>query len=100
MNNHRDAETDRLVGKLTLVARFGRPFGHSAYLAAVVFAMLIFPLLEDELRGGLVLLPAGIFLGYRLSQAKDSRNYCFVFAGTAVLIFLYGTVAVAGVIWL
>ncbi len=100
VNNHRDAETDRLVGKLTLVARFGRRFGLVAYLMAVVFAMLVFPLLEEGLQGVLALLPAGIFLGYRLSRANDSRGYGFVFAGTAALIMLYGTFAVAGIIWL
>jgi 1,4-dihydroxy-2-naphthoate polyprenyltransferase len=90
VNNHRDAETDRRVGKLTLVARFGQRFGVAFYFLAILVAALIFPLIEEGLRGTILLLPLGCYLGFRLSRSGDSRNYNFIFAGTAAIVFLYG----------
>lgn len=98
VNNHRDAETDRRVGKLTIVARFGKRFGVAAYLFAIVFSMLIFPLLEDGLRGTLFLFPVGCYLARRLDQATDAHHYGFVFAGTAVLVLFYGGLTVASLL--
>ena len=99
MNNHRDAETDRRVGKLTLVARFGKSFGVVAYLFAVVCSMLFFPIIEEGLRGTLCLCPFGLFLGYRLSQASDARHYSIVFAGTVAMVLLYGAIVLVCALW-
>jgi 1,4-dihydroxy-2-naphthoate octaprenyltransferase len=100
VNNHRDADTDRRAGKGTLVVRFGRPFGVASYLLAVVFATLVFPLQEDGLRAALFLLPVGLFFTHRLAKTSDPRDYAFVFAGTAALVFLYGLACVASALWL
>jgi len=94
VNNHRDADTDRRVGKLTIVARFGRSFGSAIYFLSIALATLLLPLLEVGLRGTLVLFPLGYFLWRRLMQAKDSSAYSFVFAGTATMVVLYGALSV------
>ena len=93
-------ETDARAGKRTLVVRFGKGFGVGLYFLAVVFAMLIFPLQEDGLRAAMLLLPAGLFFTHRLNQAKASRDYTVVFAGTAALTLLYGVAGVGSVLWL
>ena len=99
VNNHRDAETDRRVGKLTLVARFGKYFGVFAYLTAIVCSMLVFPIIEEGLRGTLCLCPLGLFVGYRLSKARSARHYAFVFAGTVALVLFYGAIVSAWNLW-
>ena len=100
VNNHRDVDTDRRAGKGTLVVHFGRSFGVAFYLLAVFFATLVFPLQEDGLRAALFLLPVGLFFAHRLAKTSESRDYAFVFAGTAALVLLYGLACVVSVLWL
>ena len=100
VNNHRDMDTDAKAAKRTLIVRFGRGFGVCLYFMAILFAMLIFPLQEDGLFAALFLLPVGLFFTHRLKRAQAPRDYSIVFAGTAILAFLYGVAVVVRLVWL
>jgi len=56
VNNYRDLEPDRLVGKRTLAVCFGRPFSRWQYALLMLAPFALLPLLGLETRIGLSLL--------------------------------------------
>lgn len=64
VNNYRDREQDTISGKMTLVVRFGEPFGRYAYLLlGVVSALLtIFLLIDGTVSIYGFIVSAGVYL--------------------------------------
>ncbi|HWO13358.1 MAG TPA: 1,4-dihydroxy-2-naphthoate polyprenyltransferase [Polyangiaceae bacterium] len=95
VNNVRDVETDRVAGKRTLPARFGRRFGVIEYwtLLVVSYAALLHPTLGGA-TGAFGLLPvATVPLAWRLGRRLSSERGAAlnqVLARTALLLFVFG----------
>lgn len=102
VNNYRDADTDRAVGKLTLVARHGRSFGVSQYrwqlAAAYGFLWMYF-----EKTGVAWSLLAFLPLPLALSTARalprtEGRELNGLLARSALATLLTGALVSAGVV--
>jgi 1,4-dihydroxy-2-naphthoate polyprenyltransferase len=91
VNNVRDAEGDRRVGKRTLVARFGRRFGELEYLGLVlgsgvcVAALPLLRLAPWHVLIALLPLPLGLRLWRTLVVSRDGPTLNDTLAGTAKL---------------
>lgn len=102
VNNYRDYESDRQVGKRTVVVRFGRGFGRWAYAAgwglpalataylAVAFASLLCGLAT------LLCCALGIRLQRQLCSAVSAEQYGRLLAGSAALLVAVGGLCSVG----
>ena len=101
-NNYRDAETDALAGKKTLVVRFGRTFALWQYALSYAFALLC-PLILF-LMGGyrwlillpVVLTPAAISLTRKLGASREPAERIALLGATALYLALYGVLLSLG----
>ena len=103
VNNTRDFEQDRLVGKKTLVARFGRRFGVVEYAVLMIIAGLVpVVIVALRLRSPFALLPlVTLPLGARLSMvvARESGPPLnAALARTAALLLAYGVLFSIGLV--
>jgi 1,4-dihydroxy-2-naphthoate octaprenyltransferase len=57
VNNYRDADTDAIAGKKTLVVRFGRGFARMQFSASLLGALLLLPVAGWRLGSAWLLLP-------------------------------------------
>jgi len=62
VNNIRDIEQDRAVGKRTLAARFGRTFARMEYAACIILAGVVIPVYFSVAAGRLLLLLVPVFV--------------------------------------
>jgi 1,4-dihydroxy-2-naphthoate octaprenyltransferase len=102
VNNVRDFETDRRVGKRTLVARFGRRFGEIEYALLVVLSAVVPTLiLVLHLRSPFVLLPlVTLPLGIALARAVVRESGAALnrrLGGTAQLLLVFGVLFSVGI---
>ena len=93
INNIRDIEDDRLVGKRTIPVRFGKKAAF-IILGVIVALMPLFAWLAFGLSWAVaVILPAS-FLYYKVLKAKGTQyNLCLLMAGIVNLIYV-------GLVWL
>lgn len=102
VNNVRDAEGDRRVGKRTLVARFGRRFGEREYLGLVLtaaLAILALPALRLapwHVLIALVPIPLGLRLWRTLVVSRDGPTLNDALASTAKLMLATSLLLAAG----
>jgi 1,4-dihydroxy-2-naphthoate octaprenyltransferase len=102
VNNVRDAEGDRRVGKRTLVARFGRRFGELEYLGLVLGAALAVVLLPAlglapwHVLIALLPLPLGLRLHRTLVTSRDGPTLNDALASTAKLMLSTSLLLAAG----
>ena len=103
-NNYRDADTDAVAGKRTLVVRFGRRFALWQYGFSVLGALLC-PLALMTLGWGwpvllpLVTAPLGVRLTHRLIASCDPVEQIALLGDTAKYLAAFGTLLSLGVIW-
>jgi 1,4-dihydroxy-2-naphthoate octaprenyltransferase len=89
MNNLRDHDEDKAHGKNTLVVRFGFAWGKREYLTALFTSWIILPLSMMIYNAPLItllpllLLPKGIKLAKRVSNAKTPLDIIPLFEETA-----------------
>jgi 1,4-dihydroxy-2-naphthoate octaprenyltransferase len=101
VNNTRDCETDRVAGKRTLVARFGRPFGLGEYAVLMASAFSVPVLLAAaRFRSPAVLLPLLALVPaiglIRALWRNTGTALNPVLGGTARLLLMYGVLFAAG----
>lgn len=102
VNNVRDFEQDRKVGKKTLVARFGRRFGEIEYGLLVAIASLVPAIMVAlGLRSPVVLLPlVTLPLGIVLARAVVRETGVALnrrLGGTAQLLLVFGVLFSVGI---
>ena len=103
-NNYRDAETDLLAGKKTLVVRFGRKFAVAQYAGSVGLALastlLLFywgyhaPVLLPWLLG-----PWAYGLTRRLARSRAPAEQITLLGETAKFLASFGLVLSIGIVW-
>lgn len=102
VNNVRDADTDVLSGKRTLIVRFGRRFGYAQYATALLVATVMpFVLLRLGF-SAVVLAPiVAVLPGLRifrgLVHAESGPAYNRLLGATAGVLFLYAVLWSLGV---
>ena len=92
VNNYRDWESDKEVGKNTLVVLLGRKFGLILYLLGIFISTIFCPLIDTSLQKTAFLAPIGLFLTYRLKKADSANDFKVVLASTSVIILVYGVI--------
>jgi 1,4-dihydroxy-2-naphthoate octaprenyltransferase len=102
VNNIRDIDTDRKVGKMTLPARIGAPAARALYVALTVLAYLVpFWLVSFGYSPwcllSLVSLPLAIGM-VRTLYASDGRALNAVLAGTGKVLTVHGVLFSAGLV--
>jgi 1,4-dihydroxy-2-naphthoate polyprenyltransferase len=104
VNNYRDIDTDRRAGKRTLAVRMGRRGARIEYVALLVLAYLVPPLLWLGFQfSSWVLLPwvtapLAVQLVRTLAQATDGPTLNNTLAGTARLSLLFSLLFAAGIL--
>ena len=103
-NNYRDAETDALAGKKTLVVRFGRKCALWQYALSHLVALLCPPtlLLTGNYRWPvllpLLLTPLAVSLTRRLATSREPQERIALLGATARLLAAYGVLLSLGVV--
>lgn len=107
VNNLRDAATDQVAGKRTLVVRFGVRFGLLEYaflfgLALTSSLILALTTSDWRLLFPWVLVAWGARLSVRLSRAqgRSREHWDRLLAGTAKLLVAFGLLQMAGIFFL
>jgi 1,4-dihydroxy-2-naphthoate octaprenyltransferase len=101
VNNYRDLDTDRRVGKRTLAVRMGRAFSRWEYAALVAVPYAMLPLLSAQTGNGLVLLlplasaPAAAALVRRFWRESPGPAFNRILGQTAVLQVAFGMLVAA-----
>lgn len=104
VNNYRDLDTDRRVGKRTLAVRMGRAFSRWEYAALVAAPFTLLPLLFAQTGNALVLLfplatgPAAIGLVHRFWREAPGPVFNRILGQTAVLQVAFGILVAAALI--
>jgi 1,4-dihydroxy-2-naphthoate octaprenyltransferase len=104
VNNYRDAETDALAGKKTLVVRFGRRFavwqyGLSHVVALLCPAALVIYGYRWPVLLPLVLAPWAAWLTHRLAVSREPAGQIALLGATAGYLAIYGGLLSAGLVW-
>lgn len=87
INNLRDMEDDRAVGKSTLMVRFGKRAGH-ALLFTVVLLMPVMAYLAHGLSLPMLIIIPGTLLFRAVTHAQGTAyNKCLLFAGITNVIY-------------
>lgn len=102
VNNVRDADTDRVSGKRTVVVRFGRSVGHAQYASALVVAALMPVALVALGYSPIALAPIlavlpGVGIFRRLVRADSGPAYNRLLGATAGILFVYALLWSLGV---
>lgn len=103
VNNYRDAETDALAGKHTLVVRFGRGFARAQFNLSLMIALVATPLLFLA-RGyrpwcllPFILAPIGWRHARRLRERKAPAELIALLGDTGKLLAGYAALSAAGI---
>lgn len=95
INNMRDMESDTLVGKKTIIVRFGRRLGYVLYRLSWLCALAVPAMLWSRHHyNPYVLLPIVLYfrmwtLHQRLLKAHTPEDWRYVFEGTAKSVLFY-----------
>lgn len=92
VNNTRDYEQDKLVGKKTLIVLLGKRSGLFLYAVGVSVSTLVCPYLEKEVSLVGWLFPLGLFGLIKLTNASTRDEYGSTLLATAITILAYGIV--------
>jgi 1,4-dihydroxy-2-naphthoate octaprenyltransferase len=104
VNNYRDMDTDRRVGKHTLAVRMGRAFSRWEYAALVVAPFLMLPLLYMQtgilwtMLLPLLALPAAAGLVLRFWRQAPGPAFNRILGQTAVLQVAFGMLAAVALV--
>jgi 1,4-dihydroxy-2-naphthoate octaprenyltransferase len=104
VNNYRDIDTDRRAGKRTLAVRMGRRGARIEYVAVLVLAYLVPPLLwlgfhfSPWVLLPWVTAPLAVQLVRTLNRATDGPTLNKTLAGTARLGLLFSLLFAAGIL--
>lgn len=103
-NNYRDAETDALANKRTLVVRFGRKFAIWQYGLSALVAFCAPPalLLADYKWPALLpllLVPWAVSLTHRLARSFEPAEQIAILGATARLLAVFGLLLGAGLLF-
>ncbi|MDD3180771.1 MAG: 1,4-dihydroxy-2-naphthoate polyprenyltransferase [Opitutaceae bacterium] len=104
VNNYRDADTDALAGKKTLVVRFGRRFAVRQYTLSIAAALLI-PVVLAEWSGyhcpvmlPLLLTPWAVRLARRLGASTESAEQIRLLTSSGKFLAAYGLLLGSGIV--
>ena len=96
VNNYRDADDDRAVGKITLAVKFGRTFTGWLYLANCIAAViLMLPIWKGIHLFGFYVWLACAFAAWRKLRNSDGSALNPLLGGTAMLMLAYALLALA-----
>jgi 1,4-dihydroxy-2-naphthoate octaprenyltransferase len=104
VNNIRDIEPDRRVGKRTLAVRLGRPRTRALYTALLVGGGVALPLTLLVCRGpaaallGLLVAPIGLRLNRTVHTRTDGPSLNSALAGTGMLVGGFSVMVSAGLL--
>jgi 1,4-dihydroxy-2-naphthoate polyprenyltransferase len=102
VNNIRDIDTDRKVGKMTLPARIGAPAARALYLTLAVLAYLVpFYMMSAGYSPWCLLSLASLPLAIgmvRTLYASEGRALNAVLAGTGKVLTVHGVLFSAGLV--
>jgi 1,4-dihydroxy-2-naphthoate polyprenyltransferase len=103
VNNYRDRDTDLRAGKKTLVVRFGHKAGAWEYLAMLLVAFAVPPVMWAMGRGVLVLVPLlsapmGLMLLRLMIKSRNRAEFDKALGGTAMYLLLYSILLGMGLI--
>ncbi|HEY3293812.1 MAG TPA: 1,4-dihydroxy-2-naphthoate polyprenyltransferase [bacterium] len=104
VNNLRDVDTDRVAGKRTLAARFGRTFGRVEYALllllpyAIILALFAFSHLKSPALLPLLSLPLIVPPVKRALSRTDGPGMIRALAGTALVQLAFGALLAIGLI--
>lgn len=103
VNNYRDADTDRVAGKHTLVVRWGRSAARVQYALSVVLALAVPIAMALQGRDWSLLLPVamaplGMQLVLRLRRARTRDDFQQVLAWTAQMLLFTSVLIALGLV--
>jgi 1,4-dihydroxy-2-naphthoate octaprenyltransferase len=105
VNNLRDIESDRAVGKRTLAVRLGASRTRFGYITLLTLAYLSPPFLwlwEPALPGVFLpwfSLPLAVSLSRQVRRAREGSAFNRALVGTALLHMVFGILLAAGLLW-
>lgn len=104
VNNYRDAATDAVAGKRTLVVRFGRGFARAQFAGSLAVALAMPAVFFLRSRQAWCLLPLALGpLAWRharrLRDSKTPSELIELLGDTGKLLALYAVLFAAGVMW-
>ena len=103
VNNYRDAETDAVAGKRTLVVRFGRGFARAQFALSLGVALAVPPVFLMRGHRAWCLLPLALApMAWshvrRLRESKSPSELIALLGDTGKLLALYAALLAAGVV--
>lgn len=98
VNNYRDYEEDKITGKNTLIVLFGRRAGSLIYFSSVIFSTLLCPLLIEEAKYTLLLLPIGLFALMKLKNSKTSQDFNLALSLSALMVLFHCLLMTFGIL--
>ena len=96
VNNYRDYEEDKKVGKRTLLVLLGRPTGLVLFSSGVLIATLLIPFLVPSAWPTIFLLPLGIYAFLQLRKSMKGSDFSKVLSLCAVKVLLYAFLLMLG----
>jgi 1,4-dihydroxy-2-naphthoate octaprenyltransferase len=104
VNNYRDAETDAIAGKRTLVVRFGKTFARWQYGLSLVVSVAVVPgiLCMRDLSPWrllpLILAPLAWRFSWRLRHQTESAKQIALLGDTGKFLAIYAVLFTAGIV--
>jgi 1,4-dihydroxy-2-naphthoate octaprenyltransferase len=77
VNNIRDIESDKAVGKNTLAVRIGEYYAKKLYCVLIIVPFLLIPLDHYQPYLNILLLPVGVFLCVKIQQTNKNQGGLF-----------------------
>lgn len=101
VNNYRDVDTDKHVGKNTLVVRFGKQAARYQYYGSICTAFIVPVILFFNgfslwILLPFILVPKSLHLIQQLKSAQNSCDFSHILEGTAMLLVLYSLLIAIG----
>ena len=96
VNNYRDYEEDKKVGKRTLLVLLGRPTGLVLFSSGVLISTLLIPFLVPSAWPTIFLLPIGIYAFLKLRKSLCENDFSNILLLCAVEVFLYTLLLMLG----
>ena len=100
VNNYRDFEEDRDVGKRTSVVIFGKTFGLFLFVIGVGVSTILIPFLVPSAFPTIFLCPLGLYTFFLLRKALVKSDYGKVLSLSAITVLLYTTLLLLGYLYI